>query len=248
MKKNLGWKVILIVVTLLVFVWGFVLGTDPQRSLQAIKQQGLVAGIQQNIHLGLDLKGGTHLILQVMVNDAVNAETDRAVERIREGLRAKGATAVDINKPDPANQPEKIVVSNVAPDQTTVVRGVLTDAVPEYDVASGAGSFNIAMKSAAATDLKNRAIELAIQKIRERVDKLGVSEPVIQKHGLGENQILVQLPGVDDPARVKEIIQSTAMLEIREAVDSNKYTDESAALAAHQGTLPPGTVLLRGRE
>src|SRR3954467_870195 len=127
MKKNLGWKVILIVVTLLVFVWGFVLGTDPQRSLQAIKQQGLVAAIRQNIHLGLDLKGGTHLILQVMVNDAVNAETDRAVERVRDGLRAANISGVDISKPDPANQPEKIVIANVPPDQTTAVRNVLND-------------------------------------------------------------------------------------------------------------------------
>src|SRR4051812_47088170 len=241
MKKNLTAKTVVIIVVLLFFVYG-IFGIP-----KSWTKQGLADAIQQNIHLGLDLKGGTHLILQVMVNDAVNAETDRAVERIREGLRAKGATAVDINKPDPANQPEKIVVSNVAPDQTTAVRGVLSDAVPEYDVASGAGSFNISMKSAAATDLKNRAIELAIQKIRERVDKLGVSEPVIQKHGLGENQILVQLPGVDDPARVKDIIQSTAMLEIRQAMDPATYRTEAEALQAHNGVLPDGSVLMHGR-
>jgi len=74
-----------------------------------------------------------------------------------------------------------------------------------------------------------------------------VSEPVIQEHGLGQYQILVQLPGVDDPARVKEIMQSTAMLEIRQAVDKQSYPDEQAALAAHNGVLPDNTVLMHGR-
>ena len=63
-----------------------------------------------------------------------------------------------------------------------------------------------------------KAVQQAIETIRNRIDQLGVSEPVIQEHGLGDYQILVQLPGVDDPARVKEIMQSTAMLEIRQAV------------------------------
>ncbi|MDP9268559.1 MAG: protein translocase subunit SecD [Acidobacteriota bacterium] len=241
MKKNLTVKTLVIIAVMLVFLYG-IIGIPKSWS-----RQGLADAIQQNIHLGLDLRGGTHLILQVMVNDAVNAETDRAVERVREGLRAKGVTAVDISKPDPVNQPEKIVVSNVAPDQTTTARNVLAETVPEYDIASGAGSFTVSMKPAAASDLKTRAIELAIQKIRERVDKLGVSEPVIQKHGLGENQILVQLPGVDDPARVKDIIQSTAMLEIRQAMDSTPYKSETEALQAHNGVLPQGAVLMHGR-
>src|SRR4051812_3705903 len=242
MKKNLTAKTVVIIAVMLVFIYGIV-GIPKKWS-----KEGLGEAITQNIHLGLDLRGGTHLILQVMVNDAVNSETDRAIERVQEALRKANAPVGEITKPDPANAPDSIAVRGVAPDQTTVVRNVLTDTLPDYDVKSSGDTFTATMKTAASTDLKTRAIELAIQKIRERVDKLGVSEPVIQKHGLGENQILVQLPGVDDPARVKEIIQSTAMLEIREAVDSNKYPDESAALAAHQGTLPAGTVLLRGRE
>ena len=65
-------------------------------------------------------------------------------------------------------------------------------------------------------DLKNKAVTQAIETIRNRIDSLGVSEPTIQEHGLGQYQILVQLPGVDDPARVKDIMQSTAMLEIKQ--------------------------------
>ena len=80
-------------------------------------------------------------------------------------------------------------------------------------------------------------MQQAIETIRNRIDQLGVSEPVIQEHGLGDYQILVQLPGVDDPARVKEIMQSTAMLEIRQAV-SGPYASEQAAMQANNGVLP----------
>jgi preprotein translocase subunit SecD len=87
----------------------------------------------------------------------------------------------------------------------------------------------------------------AIETIRNRVDKLGVSEPTIQEHGLGQYQILVQLPGVDDPERVKQIMQSTALLEIRQALNGGQpYPDEPSALAANGGVLPPDAVLLHG--
>ena len=240
--KNLTAKTILIIAVVLFFVYG-IFGIP-----KSWNGDGLKAAVLDRIHLGLDLRGGTHLILQVMVNDAVNAETDRAVDRIRDGMRGAKVMTADVNKPDPANHPEQIVISNVPPDQTSAVRNVLSDVVPEYDIASNASGFSVSMKTAAATDLKNRAVELAIQKIRERVDKLGVSEPVIQKHGLGENQILVQLPGVDDPARVKDIIQSTAMLEIRQALDQTPYSDEQAAMAAQPNhMLPDGGVMIHGK-
>ena len=101
------------------------------------------------------------------------------------------------------------------------------------------------MKPAVANDTKKKAVQQAIETIRNRIDQLGVSEPVIQEHGLGDYQILVQLPGVDDPARVKEIMQSTAMLEIRQAV-GGPYPSEQAAMQANGGVLPPDAVLMKG--
>jgi preprotein translocase subunit SecD len=86
----------------------------------------------------------------------------------------------------------------------------------------------------------------AIETIRGRIDTLGVSEPVIQEHGLGEYQILVQLPGVDDPERVKAIIQSTAMLEIKQVL-SGPFASEQAALAANNGLLPPNAMIMHGK-
>ncbi len=88
-------------------------------------------------------------------------------------------------------------------------------------------------------------MQQAIETIRDRVDSLGVSEPVIQEYGLGENQILVELPGIEDLDRVKSIIQSTARLEIH-AVIGGPYQDEQAALASVSGTLPPDEEIVHG--
>ena len=249
MKKNLLWKVVLILVTLLVFTWGILLGNDPEKSVAAMKQGGVLAGLQQNIHLGLDLKGGTHLILQVMVNDAVNADSDQVIERLKDGLRQKSVGYAEISKPDPAANPDRIVIKGLAPNGVGELRNFVSERLPDYNAPANVGdTYTLSMKQQALTTLKNRAVEQAIETIRNRIDQLGVSEPVIQEHGLGDYQILVQLPGVDDPARVKDIMQSTAMLEIRQAMDNGAvYPSEAAALAAHGGILPPDSVVMKGK-
>lgn len=243
MNKNLRWKVLVIVLTLLVFLFGIV-GIPKSWS-----GQGLLASMTERIHLGLDLKGGTHLILQVQVNDAVNADSDRAIERLKDDMRTRKIGYSDVIKPDPANSPDKIVIKGVPPEATSDLRSMVTDRLPEYDATSGAeNSWVLSMKQQSLRELKDRAVAQAIETIRNRVDKLGVSEPVIQEHGLGQYQILVQLPGVDDPARVKEIMQSTAMLEIRQAMNGGvSYKDEQSALAATNGVLPDNSMLLHGR-
>ncbi len=101
------------------------------------------------------------------------------------------------------------------------------------------------MKPQILADLKNKAVTQAIETIRNRIDALGVSEPTIQEHGLGQYQILVQLPGVDDPARVKDIMQSTAMLEIKQAL-GGPYPSEQRRCRRNGGVLPPDAVLLPG--
>ena len=243
MNKNMRWKVVVIVGTLLMFLFG-IFGFPWEWSGKTP-----LTAMTNRIHLGLDLKGGTHLILQVQVNDAVNAESDRAVERLKDDLRTRKISYADITKPDPANAPDRIVLKGIPADATSDFRNIVSDRLPEYDATSGAeNSWVLAMKPQNLADLKNRAVAQAIETIRNRIDKLGVSEPVIQEHGLGQYQILVQLPGVDDPARVKEIMQSTAMLEIRQALGNGQaYKDEAGALAANGGTLPDNAVLMHGR-
>jgi preprotein translocase subunit SecD len=241
MNKNLGWKLGLVVATLVLFLFG-IFGIPKDLS-----GGGLLAAIQQRIHLGLDLKGGTHLILQVQVNDAVNGDSDRAVERVKEDLRTHKINYTEITKPDPVNHPDQIVLKAVPPESTSDLRSDVSERLPEYDLNSGAdNSWTFTMKPPALAELKNRAVSLAIETIRNRIDQLGVSEPVIQEHGLGQYQILVQLPGVDDPARVKDIMMSTAMLEIKQVL-GGPYSSEQDALQQYNGVLPPDSMLLRSR-
>ena len=241
MNKNLGWKLIVIVAILLIFVCG-IIGFPKDWS-----PSGLLASMKNQIHLGLDLRGGTHLILQVQVNDAVNVDSDNAIARLKEDMRARKIPYADINKPDPVNHPDLIVVKGITPDKTSDFKSIVTDRLPDYEASSGAeNSWTVSMKPQNLADLKNRAVTQAIETIRNRIDALGVSEPVIQEHGLGQYQILVQLPGVDDPARVKDIMQSTAMLELKLSL-GGPYPSEQAALQDKGGVMPPDAVLLPGR-
>src|ERR1700722_3213869 len=241
MNKNLGWKLVVVVGILLVFLFG-IFGVP-----KSWTGQGLISAITDRIHLGLDLRGGTHLILQVQVNDAVNVDSDNAIARLKEDMRTRKINYADIVKPDAVNHPEMIVVKGVPSDKTSDFKSIVTDRLPDYEATSGAeNSWTVAMKATNLKDLKDRAVTQAIETIRNRIDALGVSEPVIQEHGLGQYQILVQLPGVDDPARVKEIMQSTAMLEIKQSV-GGPYGSQEQALQEHSGVLPPDTVPLQGK-
>jgi preprotein translocase subunit SecD len=240
MIKNLTPKIILIVAVLLVFLFG-IFGLP-----RSFTPAGLLAAMQDRIHLGLDLKGGTHLILQVQVNDAVNAETERAVERLKDDLKSRNLQYAEITKPDPS-QPQSISIKGIPPESSNELRNLVTDRLPDYDLTSGAeNSWTLQLKPAAVKDIRTKAVQQAIETIRNRIDQLGVSEPVIQEHGLGDYQILVQLPGVDDPARVKEIMQSTAMLEIRQSL-GGPFGSEQEAMQANGGVLPANAVLLKGR-
>src|SRR4051812_21021692 len=184
MKKNLGLKLAIIVGTLLIFVVGMFYGTPDNwgKSHQAIKGGGLKAGLLNNIHLGLDLKGGTHLILQVMVDEAVNSETDRIAENLKNSLAGKGITIGGIEKP----KPETVVLKGVPTDKVGEVRNTIADQYPNYDLSSTVnGDLALSMKPSDVAALKTRTVSRAIETIRSRVDALGVSEPVIQEHGLG---------------------------------------------------------------
>ncbi|MGC2477560.1 MAG: protein translocase subunit SecD [Candidatus Sulfotelmatobacter sp.] len=240
MNKNLLWKLLFIVGTMLFFLFG-IFGIP-----KSLSGQGLLAALSDHIHLGLDLKGGTHLILQVQVNDAVNVDAQNAIEVLKDQFRSHKIQYTDITQPDPQNNPDHIVLKGISPDARSDLRNIVQDRLPEYDIASGANdTWNLAMKPSNLKDLKNRAVTQAIETIRNRVDQLGVSEPTIEEHGLGDYQILVQLPNVDDPARVKELIQNTAMLEIKQVV-GGPYPSQAAALQANNGIIPADQLLLPG--
>jgi preprotein translocase subunit SecD len=247
MNKNLGWKLVVIVAALLIFIYG-IFGIPAGLNGGALAN-GLLnpSAMRNGINLGLDLRGGTHLILQVQVNDAVNVDADNAIETLKSGMKNAKISYAEITKPDPTNHPEQILIKGVPPEVSPDLRTIVQDRLPEYDLTSGPNNaFLVTMKPTNLVDLKNRAVEQAIETIRNRIDQLGVSEPIIEEHGLGQYQILVQLPGIADPARVKEVMQSTAMLEIRQVI-GGPYPSQDAALQDKGGVMPEDSMLMPGK-
>ena len=241
MNKNFLLKLGFIVGTMLFFLFG-IFGVP-----KSLSGQGLLTALTDHIHLGLDLKGGTHLILQVQVNDAVNVVAQNAVEVLKEQLRTRKIDYTDVSQADPQNNPDQIVLKGVQSSARGDLLDIVHNRLPDYDITGGSqNTWTLAMKPSALNDLKNKAVTQAIDTIRNRIDALGVSEPTIEPHGLGQYQILVQLPGVDDSGRVKDIMQSTAMLEIKQMTDG-PYPSEEAARQAKGGIVPADSILLPGQ-
>jgi preprotein translocase subunit SecD len=239
MKKNLKNKVALIIGVMLVCLYG-IFGVP-----SGFTGADLMASLTKRIHLGLDLRGGAHLILQVQVQDAVNDETNNTVQGIQQDLKKANLTFSQVYKPDP-NKPEAIRVEGISPTQSATASSLLENSKysDEYDVAeSGGNSWTLTMKPTFERDLDQRTVQDAIETITDRVNALGVTEPQIAPYGLGANQILVELPGVSDMDQVKSMIKSTARLEIH-AVMGGPFPSQAAALASAGGALPPDESIL----
>jgi preprotein translocase subunit SecD len=241
MNKNLNKKIALIIAVLLIFIYGIF------RIPSGLSSKALLEAIQQNIHLGLDLRGGAHLILEVVVSEAVSAETDNVAGSIQQELKTANLGFTQVYKPDP-KKPTAIEVDGITPAQSSAVRSLLdTKYSNEYDLTGGGAdnTLTLTMKPTAVSALEEKTVQQAIETIRDRVDSLGVSEPVIQEYGLGKDQILVELPGISDLDQVKNIIKTTARLEIH-AVVGGPYKDEQEATAATGGSIPPDEMMVHG--
>src|SRR6185503_21337206 len=189
MKKNLRNKVALIIAVLLVFLYG-IFGIP-----SGLSGKALVEALNSRIHRGLDRQGGVHLILQVEVKEAVNTETDNTAARIQQDLKTANLSFSQVYKPDPLKQdesgkPELIQVDGVAQANSTAVRSLLDEKYSsEYDItgANNQTSFLLTMKPQIEKALDEKTVQQAIETIRDRVDTLGVTEPVIQEYNLGAN-------------------------------------------------------------
>ncbi|SNS29180.1 preprotein translocase subunit SecD [Granulicella rosea] len=240
MGKNLTGKTVSIFIVIAIFTYGIFFGTNlPHKgSLKSI--------LTDNIHLGLDLKGGTHLVLAVHVEEAIGSTTDRDVARLEADMQGQQMPGT-VAKLDSAH-PEVITVKGVPPAKSSDFRSLVGgQTYTDYAVAPQTdGSYKLTMTQRAMEDLKTRTLDTSIETIRERIDKLGVSEPVIAKYGLGDNQIVVELPGVDDPARVEDIIQSTAKLAIHAVLPNGPWASDAEAMTGLQGVVPPDAMLVHG--
>jgi len=191
-----------------------------------------------NVKLGLDLRGGIHMVLQVVTDDAIRAQTDQTIDSVRQELNKRNIVFRQIAR----TQTNTFQVVGVDPNKDSEFRAALNERFTEWDLISTGGevpnTYTIRLKPAQEQAYRTQSVDQAIQTIRNRIDQLGVGEVVIQKHGgPGENEILVQLPGVSDPARVKSIMQSTAQLELK-LVDSGPYPSQAAAAQNYGGVIP----------
>ncbi len=242
MNPNLKWKVVSIVVVVLLSIYLLIGYPTFPTSVAQMKDN-----FSRQIKLGLDLQGGTHLIIQVQVQDAIAQETDQMVDRLTKQLRDKLIRYDEIRRVDDTH----ILVRNVDPSQSSQFKDLITQQYGNYlDATSAAGEQNgytLTLRQSAIASIQDSTMNQSKETIERRINGLGLTEPIVQFHGRKDNEILIQLPGEGDPARAKSVIQMGGQLELRLVEGPTPFTSQSEALAANNGILPPGTELMPGK-
>ena len=194
------------------------------------------------IQLGLDLRGGIHLVLQVVIDDALNATVDDAVTTAREQASRQGIEYGSAQRVDSTS----FEVVGVEPARGKDMRDILRDYFRDgWEVReAGEGRFQVQMTEIYEKRLADQTVEEAKRTLERRVNQLGVAEPVIARHGSTGDQILVQLPGVTDVEQAKRIIKTTAQLALRLVEDS--ATSAETLLLSHGGRVPDNMEMLTG--
>jgi preprotein translocase subunit SecD len=196
---------------------------------------------KDKIKLGLDLKGGIHLVLQVMTEDAVNIETDQEIGRLQEQLKKKNITFKTMVKGETGS----FTIQGLGADQEAGLKEVLDETFQEWDYSFLGDAVSLRIKDQASRYLKEQSVTQALETIRNRVDVMGVSEPMIQRQGMAGERIVVELPGIEDPERVKSIIKTTAILEWK-LVRAGPAADEATLLTSFGGTVPEDAQIVKG--
>ena len=194
------------------------------------------------IKLGLDLRGGIHLVLQVVTDDALNAVVDDAVQTVREQATRKGIVFTSAQRVDARS----FSVEGVEPARVKDVRDLLRDFFRDgWDIREpGEGRFLVQMTDNFVRQIKDRTVKEAIKTLERRVNQLGVAEPVITEHGNRGDQILVQLPGVTDVEQAKRVIKTTAQLALKLVEDTSPSRE--SLLQAHNGKVPDNMEVVEG--
>lgn len=201
-------------------------------------------GAPGKIKLGLDLRGGIHLVLQVVTDDALNATVDDAVQTARDQAGRKGIVFGSVERKDPTS----FAVEGVEPARVKDMRDSLKDyyRAPDWELREpGEGRFLVKMTDAMVRHLKERTVKEAIKTLERRVNQLGVAEPVIAAHGSQGDQILIQLPGVTDPEAAKRVIKQTAQLSLQMVADS--AASRESLLQNTGGKVPDNMMVVEGQ-
>jgi len=239
MNKNIRWKLI---TSLAVFILFFLVGVYPIVAQHyKLPLPGWLAAKQ--LKLGLDLKGGVHLVLRVQTDDALRIHTTTTSEQLREALKTPGIAVTTIQVTSPAS----FHVEGVPADKDAEFTRLADDqTATEYDRNSGAGgTYDFTMKPNVAKTMAEQAVTQARETIDRRVNELGVAEPNISLYGQSDNEILVQLPGVTDVTRAKEIIRNTAILELK-IVEAGPAGTQEALLQTYNGKVPDDMEVVQG--
>jgi preprotein translocase subunit SecD len=243
MNPNLKWKVIFILLVIVGCIYGLIGLPIFPTSVAQLKDN-----FAHQIKLGLDLQGGTHLILQVQTQEAIAQETDQTVDRLTTQMRAKNIRYEEVRRTDDTH----ILIRNIAPDQISDFRDLVSTQMQNvWDLSPAAGeqnSYTLTMRTNYVAQIRESTMTQSIETIERRINALGLNEPTIQQRGgANDNEILVQLPGEGDPTQAKQVIRAGGQLELKLVEDPTTYPSQVAALAAHGGVLPPGTEIVAGR-
>ena len=243
MNPNLKWKALFILLVILFCIYYLIGLPEFPKSFAQVKNN-----FSHQIKLGLDLQGGTHLILQVQVQEAIAQETDQTVDRLTNELRAKNIHYDELRRVDDTH----ILVRNIDPAQLSQFRDLVSAQYANvWDLSPTAGDpsgYTLTLRASAIAQIKESTMTQSLETIERRINALGLTEPTIQRRGgRNDNEILVQLPGEGDPTRARAVIQAGGQLELRLVRDPVVYNSQAEALSRHGGVLPPGTELLPGR-
>lgn len=226
MKKNLRWKII---VVLAVIALSIFLAYPPGEKIQ----------------FGLDLSGGMHLVLQVMTDDAVNQETDESILRLQEQLEKAGIQYGVISKAE--DRVGRFTIQKFDPTKEAELRDLIDENFGrDWNASYSTGNVVLNLEQNVILYLRDQAVRQSEETIRNRVDELGLTEPTIQRQGgFTSDRIIVELPGVENPERVKNIIKTTAVLEWK-LVKGGPAPDEATLLTDFGGVVPSDMEVLRG--
>jgi preprotein translocase subunit SecD len=243
MNPNLKWRALSILLIILFCVYYLIGLPEFPKSFAKVKEN-----FSHQIKLGLDLQGGTHLILQVQVQEAIAQETDQTVDRLTNELRAKNIHYDELRRVDDTH----ILVRNIDPSQLSQFRDLVSAQYANvWDLTPTAGDpsgYTLTLRAGAIAQIKESTMTQSLVTLARRINALGHTEPTIQRRGgRNDNEILVQLPGEGDPTRAKAVIQAGGQLELRLVEGQRVFSSESEALASYGGVLPPGTELVPGR-
>lgn len=241
MKRHLRFKFFFILAVVLVCIYG-IIGLPRSRA-------ELVDNWHKNIRLGLDLRGGTYLVVQVQQQDAFNAAAGAAAERLKDVMQKAGvqASSVDVAEAKSLQDATKVAiqVKGVPPTQAGMFRSSVNEQFGQWLLTPvNATDYRLTMKPSEALSFWQQVLAQAKNTIDKKVNALGLSEASVQQRREDvDSELLVQMPGVDDPARVKQILQTAAVLELYD-VRGGPYASREEALAQSNGVLPPGTKLI----